>query len=131
MTLLLLGEKTPKFNLGWVALILALYFFYLGYHYYILRLKTPSFPEMIKIIKAEEVKRGLYLDDSPINVYGEPLGADLFGIRFLDICTTYIIFRNIYIGRSFKDIPELQSENEKLTIMKTLAERGVTNAVEI
>ena len=95
VTLLLLGEKTPKFNLGWVALILALYFFYLGYHYYILRLKTPSFPEMIKIIKAEEVKRGLYLDDSPINVYGEPLGADLFGIRFLDICTTYIIFRNI------------------------------------
>ena len=82
-------------------------------------------------IKAEEIKRGLYLDDSPINVYGEPLGADLFGIRFLDICTTYIIFRNIYIGRSFKDIPELQSENEKLTIMRTLAERGVTNAVEI
>ena len=128
--LLLLGKNKPEIDFAWVVIGLAVYVTYLGYKYYILKIKTPNLSEMIRIIKKEEVKRGVFIDDHPNNVIGEPGGKDLFYVTFIEQEITYIIFKNVLIGRTVKTIAELQIDNERNAIQRILAEKGITEVIE-
>lgn len=107
-----------------------MYLFYLGYKYYLLAIKVPSLNTMLKIIRKEETKRGVHIDDAPDNIFAEPLGVDLFAVRLVNDGVTYILSRNVLVGKSIKEISELQHDNERLTIQKILAQKGVTEMIE-
>lgn len=128
--LLLLGKDNPTIDFKWIVIGLALYLIYLGYKYYILKIKTPTLAEMIKIIRKEESKRGVFLDDHHNNIIGEPGGKDLFYVKTIKEGITYIIYKNTLVGRSVKDIPELQDDNERNAIQRILAEKGITEVIE-
>lgn len=130
LILFIIGKNQPIIDIAWFGLAFVLYAFYLAYKYYILKIKVPRFSEMVKIVKDEESKRNFYVDDHPDNVIGEPAGQDYFYIRFITERITYILYRNNLVGRSVKDIPELQQDNDRMTLMRTLAEKGVTDVVE-
>ena len=129
LALLFLGKKVPSINLGWLGVILALYFFYLGYKYYVLRLKQPNLEEMIKIVKKEASKRNITLYDGENAVLAEPVG-EFSMLQFTDprypkSPRTFILKQNIVMGVSALNIQQLKQGYQRSRLLEEYARRGI------
>jgi len=120
------GRNPPQIHAGWFILAGFCFVTYLYYKAWLLSKQVPSLPEMVDIIAKEELKHGCYLTKHPLNVLGEPIGQDFFAIKFLDMNRTYLMYNKIFMGRSIKDIYELQVDSDKSSIAKALLDKGVT-----
>lgn len=126
-----LKGKFPVIDFKWIIFAVVIYIGYLAYCKWLQEQKQPSFKKMIAISKEYALGRGKFLDDSLENVWCEPLGEDYFAIRFVEERFTFIIYKNILIGKSTKEIHELQDDNDKSSLKKILAQKGVTEVIEI
>lgn len=131
LLLLWLGGKFPVIEFKWIIVLGLGFLVYQIYMQYLLEKKQPSFERMVEIAKERARKDGTFLNDSYKNVFCEPLGNDYFALRFVSDQVTFLIYKNILMGISTKEIHELQEDNDKSSVRKILAEKGITESLDM
>lgn len=128
LVIIFLGKRIPEISLGWLVLVMAMYFLFLGYKYYQLRLQEPNMETMISLCKNEASKRHIQLYDGRDAVLCEPIG-ELSAVQFLDprylgSVRTFLLKGNVVRGISPLSIQQLKKDYQRSRILEEYARHG-------